>query len=147
MKKLGIVFATFVFVLVVSGCSNSGVTQQEQSEKSKIVQGNIVLGLSGEVSGMKDLDTFLEAVNNGKQANLQIKQYTDEGDPILQTMEYSNAIIWYTFDNSQDKFAGTNRGIKTSEYDKVIKEEDKEGIFLTFIDKNGSQNRVFICSK
>jgi len=37
MKKLGIVFATIVLVLVVSGCSNSGKTQQVQPQESKVV--------------------------------------------------------------------------------------------------------------
>ncbi|MHB1654501.1 MAG: DUF4362 domain-containing protein [Desulfitobacteriaceae bacterium] len=74
--------------------SNSGVTQQVQPQESKVVQGNIVVSqISGKASDIKNLDNFLEAVNSGKQANLKIRQATDEGDPILTTLEYYNGVI------------------------------------------------------
>ena len=148
MKKLGIVFATFVLALVVSGCSNSGVTQLVQPQEAKGVQGNIFVSQNRDkASDIKDLGNFLEAVNNGKQANLQIRQTTDEGDPILTTLEYNDGIIKYTYDNSHDKFAGTDKGIQTSEYTKAIKEENNNGIYVSLIDKSGGRRQVYISPK
>lgn len=37
MKKLGIVFATLILALMMSGCSNSGEIQQVQPQESKVV--------------------------------------------------------------------------------------------------------------
>ncbi|KJR46485.1 hypothetical protein UF75_3097 [Desulfosporosinus sp. I2] len=147
MKKLGIVFATLVLALVVSGCSNSGTTQQVKPQESKVVQSNIVVSQFREnTSDVKDLDSFLAAVNRGKQAKLQIRQTTDEGDPIITTLEYYNDLIRYTFDDSQDGFGGTNKGIQTSEYVNVIK-GNENGTYLTLIDKNGVKKQVYFSSK
>ncbi|MCB8815739.1 DUF4362 domain-containing protein [Desulfosporosinus shakirovi] len=147
MKKLRIVFTTFVLGLVVSGCSNSEETQQVQPQEAKVVQGNIFVSRNNEASDIKDLGEFLEAVNNGKQANLQIRQTTDEGDPTFTTLEYNNGIIKYTYDNSQDKYAGTDKGIQTSEYAKAIKEENNNGVYVSLIDKSGGKRKVYISPK
>jgi len=93
------------------------------------------------------LDNFLEVVNSGKQSNLRIEQITYEGDPILQTLKYNNGLIRYTFDNSKDKWGGKNKGIRTSEYVKTIKEEDTRNIYLYLIDKNGVKTEVYLSSK
>ena len=147
MKKLVIVFATLVLALVVSGCTNSGETQQVQSQEAEVVQGNINVSQNDNASDIKDLGNFLEAVNNEKPANLQIMQTTDEGDPTFTTLEYNNGIIKYTYDNSQDKYAGTDKGIQTSEYTKAIKEENNNGIYVSLIDKSGGKRKIYISPK
>jgi len=147
MNKLRIVFATLILALVVSGCSNLQETQQLQPQESKVVQGNIIVSQNDDASDIKDLGNFLEAVNNGKQANLQIRQTTDEGDPTFTILEYNNGIIKYTYDNSQDKYAGTDKGIQTSEYAKAIKEENNNGIYVSLIDNSGGKRKIYISPK
>ncbi|MCB8815430.1 DUF4362 domain-containing protein [Desulfosporosinus shakirovi] len=147
MNKLRIVFAMLILALVVSGCSNSGTTGQVKPKEPKVVQGHIVVSQFREKTDVKDLDSFLEAVNNGQQAKLQIRQTTDEGDPIITTLEYNNGLIKATYDNSQDGFSGTDKGIKISEYVKVIKKENDNGIYVSLIDKSGGKRQVYLSSK
>lgn len=43
---------------------------------------------------------------------VRIVNYTDEGDPIFQTLDYDGININYLFDDSNDKFGGSHKGKK-----------------------------------
>ena len=53
--------------------------------------------------------------------------YTDEGDPIFKDLEYDGQVIHYSYDNSNDAYGGSEKGIQMDECSEVIKEDNVEG--------------------
>ena len=70
------------------------------------------------------IDKFIDYVHKDLSAKYQLTKTTDEGDPIVQTLDYDGTTIKYTYDNTKDKFAGTDKGVITKEYRKIYKEGD-----------------------
>ena len=68
-----------------------------------------------------NIDDFINIMHTKNlSAKFQVTKTTDEGDPIIQTLEYDGKTIKFTYDNSKDKFAGTDRGVATKESIKDI---------------------------
>lgn len=84
-----------------------------------------------------NIDDFINIIHTKNlRAKFQVTKTTDEGDPIIQTLEYDGKTIKYTFDNSKDKFAGPDRGVATKEYLKIY----KEGNLCYLLDKDGNKS-------
>lgn len=110
MTKIRTLFIALTLAMVVTGCASSGVPQKPQTQKTNTVtQSNIIINQGANTFDAKVLDKFLTVVSSKNPAILQVKRFTDEGDPILQTWDYKDGLIRYTYDNSQDKFAGIVR--------------------------------------
>jgi len=73
---------------------------------------------------MLGIDRFIDYVHQDLSAKYQLTKTTDEGDQIIQTLDYDGTTIKYTYDNTKDKFAGTDKGVITKEYRKIYKEGD-----------------------
>ena len=54
---------------------------------------------------------------------IRIVQYTDEGDPVFQTLEHSGKDILYVLDSRQDKFAGDHKGLHKDSCKSIVKEQ------------------------
>ncbi|MDM5190738.1 DUF4362 domain-containing protein [Bacillus sp. DX4.1] len=109
----------------------------ENSEKhgiAKIDKKNDVVGKIGDVTNLDKFQQFLTRVKSGQTDQVRIVHYTDEGDPIFQTLEYDGIEIRYTSDNSQDKFAGKDKGIESDTCKKITKDIREEGIRYTLND-------------
>jgi len=62
-------------------------------------------------------------VEQGKVDEIRIVQYTDEGDPVFQTLEHSGKDILYVLDSRQDKFAGEDKGLYKDSCKRIVKEQ------------------------
>jgi hypothetical protein len=79
-----------LFLISLVACSPSNTTIDKKNDV--IVKG----------AGTSNLDKFEQFVMNvdqGKVDKLRIVQYTDEGDPVFQTLEHSEEGILYVLDN------------------------------------------------
>ncbi|MCB8818828.1 DUF4362 domain-containing protein [Desulfosporosinus shakirovi] len=148
MKRFSLVLATLVLAITITGCSDTKVSEQIQPQESKTFQGNIVVDQSGAISDVNVVDNFLASVSQGEVANLQIKKFTEEGDPIFQTLYYDKNVIKLTIDDSLDKMRAGNKGpdTKTGEYVRLVKEEDGKNIVYNLIDKTGNPSRILVSS-
>ncbi len=100
----------FLFSLVA--CSSSSTTIDKKNDV--IVKG----------AGILNLDKFEKFVLNVEQREvdkIRIVQYTLEGDPIFQTLEYSGNDIFYVSDNRKDKFAGKDKGLYKDSCKSIVK--------------------------
>ncbi|EEM81055.1 MULTISPECIES: DUF4362 domain-containing protein [Bacillus cereus group] len=101
----------FLFSLVA--CSPSSTTIDKKNDV--IVKG----------AGILNLDKFEKFVLNVEQREvdkIRIVQYTDEGDPVFQTLEHSGKDILYVLDSRQDKFAGDHKGLHKDSCKSIVKE-------------------------
>ncbi|KEK25365.1 DUF4362 domain-containing protein [Bacillus gaemokensis] len=126
---------TCLFVCIVSlvACSQSS---------SKIDKNNDVIAKGYKISNLHKFEKFALNVGNGEADKIRIVHYTDEGDPIFQTLEYDGKEVRYTSDDSHDKFAGTGKGIYSDTCKKITKDihEEDERYMLTDCKKETGRN-------
>ena len=72
---------------------------------------------------------------------IRIVQYTLEGDPIFQTLEYSGNDIFYVSDNTKDKFAGKDKGLYKDSCKSIVKDQRESGITYRLIDCTNEDGR------
>ncbi|WP_445492576.1 DUF4362 domain-containing protein [Niallia sp. 03133] len=121
MKRF--LFAVILFLIVVSilGCSRDGAYGSEEAIK----RGDIVY--QNEVVHLERFEKFLINLSNKKEDTIRITGYTDEGDPIFQDLQFDGKIIQYTYDNSNDAFAGNDKGIEKDVCKEILEKEKKQG--------------------
>jgi hypothetical protein len=142
MKKMFWFLLVFLIIIHI-GCG----TKPKAGNQQTLVNGEVTVNLQGQVFNVEHVDNFFNEVNNGREAKVQIKKFTDEGDPILQLLEFDGKVIKYTFDNSQDKFAGTQRGTRQTIFNTITKEEGQNQILYYLADSTGAKTNVLIISR
>ncbi|MBM6771437.1 MULTISPECIES: DUF4362 domain-containing protein [Bacillus cereus group] len=104
----------FLFSLVA--CSPSSTTIDKKNDV-------IVKGVG--TSNLDKFEQFVMNVDQGEVDKIRIVQYTDEGDPVFQTLEHSGKDILYVLDSRQDKFAGDHKGLHKDSCKSIVKEQRK----------------------
>ncbi|NRD78511.1 DUF4362 domain-containing protein [Bacillus sp. BRMEA1] len=115
-------------IILLSGCSLNVGTSKNQEPDSKVgtenqkksyqpetaIENGDIVNLHGKISNLDKFKNFIKNVKSGNKDKIRITMYTDEGDPIFYNLNYDSKQIQYTFDNSQDKFAGSDKGVKST---------------------------------
>ena len=96
----------FLFSLVA--CSPSSTTIDKKNDV-------IVKGVG--TSNLDKFEQFVMNVDQGEVDKIRIVQYTDEGDPVFQTLEHSGKDILYVLDSRQDK---TSLLVTIKDYIKIV---------------------------
>lgn len=96
----------FLFSLVA--CSPSSTTIDKKNDV-------IVKGIG--TSNLDKFEQFVMNVDQGEVDKIRIVQYTDEGDPVFQTLEHSGKDILYVLDSRQDK---TSLLVTIKDYIKIV---------------------------
>ncbi|MGG3889595.1 DUF4362 domain-containing protein [Metabacillus fastidiosus] len=117
---LFIVILLFV-VISISGCSKSGAYGSEEAIK----RGDIVY--RNEVVNLEKFEQFLINLSNKKEDTIRVTAYTHEGDPVFQDLRFDGEVIHYSYDNSNDKFAGNDKGKDSDVCKEVIEKENTQG--------------------
>ena len=83
------------------------------------------------VSGQKVWDAFYESVEAGENAQVDIMEYTVEGDPIITSINYENDRFYIVVDSSRDTFGGDEKYTSyVYDYWKVIDEPQEDEVVL-----------------
>jgi len=122
MKKIILLIASLSLLGGLLGCSES----KSYSSNEAINKGDVVY-LGQGYSNIEKFDQFITNLGNKKSDSIRITGYTDEGDPIFKDLKFDGNIISYTYDNSNDKFGGSNKGRRTDTCSKVSSEENAQG--------------------
>jgi len=69
-------------------------------------------------------NAFLESVDVGKAAQVDVIRFTVEGDPIIETVHYDGEIFYLCVDNSRDAYRGSGDKYFEAKYSQLIKEEN-----------------------
>ncbi|PEA83521.1 DUF4362 domain-containing protein [Bacillus pseudomycoides] len=123
--RTGIASLCFLFCIgSLVACSQSG---------GKIDENNDVIAKGHKISNLHKFEKFFMNVEKGRADKICIVNYTHEGDPIFQTLEYDGREISYKVDNSYDKFTGKDKGIYSDTCKKIMK-DTREDIGYTLHD-------------
>ncbi|BBI35289.1 DUF4362 domain-containing protein [Cohnella abietis] len=150
MKKLIFIIVSISLFGSVLGCSNNNgksiVTSKPYSSNEAISKGDVVY-LHQSYANIDKFDRFITNLENKKADSIRITGYTDEGDPIYKDLNFDGKEISYTYDNSNDKFGGSNKGIQTDTCSKVSSEENEQGEIdytISECTKNASEVSYFL---
>jgi hypothetical protein len=119
---------SFLFIVIlffvgisISGCSKSGGYGFEEA----IERGDVVY--RNEVFNLERFEQFLINLSNKNEDTIRITVYTHEGDPVFQDLQFDGEVIHYSYDNSNDKFAGNDKGKETDGCKEVIEKNNNQG--------------------
>lgn len=87
-----------------------------------------VVDRHGEISNIDKFKSFIENVEGGVKDEIRITVYTTEGDPIFYYLNYDGNKIQYTYDNSQDGYAGTGKGIESTSCSNIESRYTENGV-------------------
>lgn len=74
---------------------------------------------------VEKLEQFLAHVRNGTPDQLKVTSMTIEGDPIFTYAIWDGKKLTYGYDNSEDAYGGTGKGLRKSECTSVEKKIEK----------------------
>ncbi|MBB6673438.1 DUF4362 domain-containing protein [Cohnella nanjingensis] len=131
------------------GCSNnddkSTVKSKPYSSNEAITKGDVVY--LNKVYNIEKFNRFITNLDNKKADSIRITGYTDEGDPIFKDLKYDGKEISYTYDNSNDEFGGSNKGVRSDICSKVSSEKNAQGEIdysISGCTKNDSEMSYFL---
>jgi len=106
-------------VVSTIGCSNRAYNSEEAIKRGDIVY-------QAKVSNLERFEQFLINLSNKKEDTIRVTGYTDEGDPIFQDLRFDGKVIQFTYDNSNDEFAGKDKGIEKGVCTEIVKKENEQ---------------------
>jgi hypothetical protein len=121
VKRLIFIVIIFLASIGIIGCSKSEAYGSEEAIK----KGDIVY--RNEVFNLERFEQFLINLSNKKEDTIRVTGYTDEGDPIFQDLRFDGEVIHYTYDNSNDEYAGKYKGKENDVCKDVIGKESTQG--------------------
>ena len=105
---------------------------------------DIVFSHGGEItSNLDKLEKFIQNVKNGNEDKIRIVRKTIEGDPIFDTLDYNGENIKYTYDNSKDKFGGSDKGEANTTCADLSSENTEKGIKYSLTDCSSDIGKYF----
>ena len=102
----------------------SEVAKEEQLGTALQMDNMFVLVHGTVEKGQHLWDAFLESVDAGKPAQVEIVRFTVEGDPIIETVHYDGEIFYLCVDNSRDAYRGNGDKYFEAKYSQLVKEEN-----------------------
>ncbi|WP_236690836.1 DUF4362 domain-containing protein [Lysinibacillus xylanilyticus] len=130
MKKISLILSLILLSIVLLGCQQeSEINNPKKSYSSEeAIENGDVVNLHGEISNLDRFESFIENVEKGAKDEIRITMYTIEGDPIFYNLNYNGNKIQYTYDNSQDGYAGTGKGIESTSCSNIESRNTENGV-------------------
>ncbi|WP_442594846.1 DUF4362 domain-containing protein [Neobacillus sp. D3-1R] len=130
IKKLSIIFTAALFTMFLFGCqqetNTNNLKKPYDSEEAK--KNGDVVNSHGKISHLDKFENFIENVENGIKDKIRITMFTIEGAPIFYNLIYDGNKIQYTYDNTQDGYAGSGKGIKSTSCSNIEKRNNDEEV-------------------
>lgn len=70
-------------------------------------------------NGEEQWTAFMEAVEVGVAANIDVISFTIEGDAVIDSLYYDGASFYLVHDNSRDAFAGNDKGVSEYQFEEL----------------------------
>lgn len=141
---IGVILAAIIVIPTI-GCSSTS-TLKSYSPQHAIANGDVV-DVHGQVTNLEKLENFMIAIDHGTVAKVKITSYTNEGDPIIEVLDYNGKIITSSSDNSHDKFAGPIKGVTYGTFTKIIKDDTQSPVSYYLVDSNGNKQFLLTVTK
>ncbi|EEL53126.1 hypothetical protein bcere0023_53520 [Bacillus cereus Rock4-2] len=106
-------------IFLISGCSKESSLVDEKKD---------VILKHEKIVNLNEFKSFVENVKLEKPDKVKIVSYTDEGDPIVKTLNYDGKEIRYSIDNSNDKFSSENNKEQKTVCKKLNKRQENSQV-------------------
>ena len=126
-----LILASIILLSMLTACQSVKDSDIEFSQAGEIT------------SNLNKLEKFIQNVENGNEDKIRIVRKTIEGDPIFDTLDYNGENIKYTYDNSQDKFGGSDKGETNTTCADLDSEITEKGIKYSLIDCSSDIGKYF----
>lgn len=148
MKRLLILA---ISLLSLSGCgkgqtntSAPQIKEQKQTEPafSSLPADDVIeVASSGEIGNLNRFYKFLENIEAKEADHIQIRQFTTEGNPISQDIQFDGSVFQSIFNSSRDQYG--SGGIAEAVCDELIGTKTAEGTeYLLVGCENGQENHL-----
>lgn len=130
-----VLLLALISCFILPGCNDLPSKDAGQPNKPEPAQGQfsplpatevIESSNSGEVKNIDRFYAFLENINEKESDHIQIIQFTTEGDPIYQDIQFDGTEFTSTVDNSRDEYG--SGGIRETVCTELEIEESDERI-------------------
>ncbi|WPK13528.1 DUF4362 domain-containing protein [Lysinibacillus louembei] len=111
-------------ILLIVGCQN---TNNITKPSASIPKDAIIV--RQEIENIERFQQFLNNIAESKEDRVTIVQYTIEGDPILDTLEYVGEVLKYSHDTRQDEYG--EKTVTAATCTTISVKEDNEGATYT----------------
>lgn len=130
IKRCSIVLIGSLLTIILIGCQQeTGANNPKKPYHSEeAIENGDVVNLHGEISNLERFENFLGNIKSGSKDEIRITNYTIEGDPIFYHLNYDGNKIQYTYDNSQDEYAGSGQGIKSTSCSNIETKNIEQGV-------------------
>ncbi len=119
VKKILLTVTLPFIVMGTFGCSSGAYSYEEA-----IKRGDVVYQV--DVANLDKFEQFLMNISRKKVDTIRVTGYTNEGDPIFQDLKFDGKAIQYTYDNSNDAYAGKDEAIEKAVCTEIIKKENEQ---------------------
>ena len=139
MKPIKLLITPIVFFcMIITACS---AELPKYDLKQAIANGDVA-DVHEQTTNLSKLDDFINKVHNIEKDKVTVTIYTNEGDPIIQTLNYTGKTIEYNVDTRRDKFSGeSDRVIKKYEFTNIAKESNNN-MTVYFLSNNDKTSRM-----
>ncbi|WP_064094170.1 DUF4362 domain-containing protein [Rossellomorea aquimaris] len=103
MKQLWIIIFASCFVLWACEEETSSIDNKELLQDYNPISTDIV-ATHGEIENLDRFKEFFDHVSSGKPDWIRVVSYTEEGDAILQELDYDGETIQSKLDSRRDRF-------------------------------------------
>lgn len=121
MDKFLILVISSLFIISLTGCSEN----RAYGSREAVKRGDVVY--QSEVVNLERFEQFLNNLSKNKEDKIRVTGYTHEGDPIYQDLQFDGKAIQYRYDNSNDEYAGNDKGVKTDVCTRIVEKENEQG--------------------
>lgn len=137
VKRFLLIMIFLSIVISTIGCSKGAYSSEDA-----IKRGDIVYQV--EVANLERFEDFLNNLSNKKDDTIRVTSYTHEGNPIFQDLQFDGKAIQYTYDNSNDEYAGKDKGIAKDVCSEIMKKENEQGEVEFFVSGCSKDNDRFL---
>ncbi|WML38262.1 DUF4362 domain-containing protein [Neobacillus sp. OS1-2] len=103
LKRTNLMVFIILLCTFITGCQSAKSNSFDYPKKPTK---NEVVNIHGGLENIDRLDLFVKNAQNGKKDMIRLTQYTIEGDPIFQDLEFDGTKIAVKIDSTKDKFGG-----------------------------------------
>ncbi|OXS76322.1 hypothetical protein B1B04_04915 [Lysinibacillus sp. KCTC 33748] len=129
MKRFGLILYLSLLSIFLLGCQQESEINnlKKSSHPEEAMKNGDVVNVHGKISNLDKFENFIKNAKKGVKDDVRITMYTIEGDPIFYNLNYDGNEIQYTYDDSQDGYAGSGKGIKSTSCSNLESRNNDEG--------------------
>ncbi|MCM3611043.1 DUF4362 domain-containing protein [Planococcus sp. MERTA32b] len=147
MKGFLTVLGTLLIAMFLFGCQQSTGTDtpavavdnpENPYPPEEAIENGDVVDIFGEITNLDKFREFTKNFDAGVTDEIRITFYTVEGDPVFYNLNYDGNKIHYTYDDSQDGYASSDKGTQSTTCTEMTSKNTDLGIEYSLNDCSSS---------